>query len=176
MPKPAILGTMPETHGTQKEQAGNTPLDVLSTTNEITPDKEPAPYSLQLRMEDFNDLNQAPKTACSKNLAAMHRRSRGVCRPSFLVTCAVCAQLSCAVVPGKLKAAHKKWTKDHVWSAHGPRAEKDADVQGVSQPMADPLDTDDSAAPPVLWVAQESREGPLPRSRLGGARHGLASP
>ena len=43
MPKPATLGTMPETHGTQKEQAGNKPLDVLLTTNKITPDEEPAP-------------------------------------------------------------------------------------------------------------------------------------
>ena len=59
--KPTSLGTMPETHDTQKEQAGKKPLDVLSITNEITPNEEPAPYSLQLRMEDFNGLNQAPR-------------------------------------------------------------------------------------------------------------------
>ena len=33
----------------------------------------------------------------------------------------------------------------------------DAEGKRVSQEMADPLDTDDSAAPPV-WVARESRE------------------
>ena len=108
---------MPETHVAQKEQVGNKTLEVLLSTNKITPDGDHAPYCQQLRLEDFNGLNPAPKTACSKNLAAMPRRSQGVCHPSFLVTCAVCDYMSCAVVPGKLKAAHKKWTNDHVRSA-----------------------------------------------------------
>ena len=82
--------------------------------------------------------------------------------------CAVCGHMSCAVVPDKLKAVHKTSTSANVPLAQGkasPGAMAEADVQRVSQQMADPLDTDDSAAPPV-WVARESQEGPgqLPRT------------
>ena len=79
-----------------------------------------------------------------------------------LITGAVCGHMSCAAVPGKLKAVHKRSATANLPLAQGkasPGPMAEAEGERVSHKMADPLDTDDSAAPPA-WVARESRDGP----------------